>query len=234
MFLINMISVVIPVYNHAHTIRQCLESLAKQTFCPLEVVLVNDGSTDNFSEAVKDLKFDFDLKIINQENQGAPVARNHGFAQTSGELIIFWDADTIAHPQMLEKLARALTDNPKASFSYCQFKFGFKTIYSHEFDLELLRKVNYIDTTSLVRRADFCGFDESLKRFQDWDLWLTMTENGKTGVLVKEVLFKKIVGGREGISTWLPSWFYKFNLGLKRIQKYNTAKEVIFKKHHLS
>jgi hypothetical protein len=135
---------------------------------------------------------------------------------------------------MLIKMLSALQNNPQASYAYSRFKFGWKKMKSHEFEPELLKKINYIDTTSLIRRADFPigGFDESLKRFQDWDLWLTMLVNKKTGVFVPEVLFKKIVNGRRGISSWLPSFIFKLPWKTKKVLEYKKAKEVILKKHN--
>lgn len=226
-----LISVIIPVYNHAHTIKKCIDDILAQSYKPLEIIIVNDGSSDNFVQMISGFK-NSEFKIINQDNKGAAVARNRGFAQSKGEYVIFWDADTEAAPKMLEKMYKALQDHPKASYAYSQFKFGWKTIKSHEFDYELLKKINYIDTTSLIRRADFISFDESLKRFQDWDLWLSLSEKNKTGVFIPEVLYKKSVGTRKGISAWLPSLVYKFS-GLKSVKRYNEAKKIIFAKHQL-
>ncbi|TSC84801.1 MAG: glycosyltransferase [Parcubacteria group bacterium Gr01-1014_13] len=237
-----LISVIIPVYNHAHTLKRTLESLFNQTYRPLEVIVVNDGSTDNFDEVVKEclLLTDGDcigagsvLSVISQPNSGAPVARNRGFAISKGEYVIFWDADTLAHPQMLQKMFAYLQKHPEASYAYSQFKFGWKRIKSQHFDAEKLKQINYIDVTSLIRRADFPKFDESLKRFQDWDLWLTMLEQGKTGIFIPEVLYEKVVGSREGISTWLPSFMYQLPWKTKQVKKYEEAKEIIVKKHHL-
>ena len=237
-----LISVIIPVYNHAHTLKRTLESLFNQTYRPLEVIVVNDGSTDNFDEVVKEclLLTDGDcigagsvLSVISQPNSGAPVARNRGFSMSKGEYVIFWDADTLAHPQMLQKMFAYLQKHPEASYAYSQFKFGWKRIKSQHFDPGKLKQVNYIDVTSLIRRADFPKFDESLKRFQDWDLWLTMLEQGKTGVFIPEVLYEKVVGSREGISTWLPSFMYQLPWKTKQVKKYEGAKEIIVKKHHL-
>src|SRR3989344_3444989 len=237
-----LISVIIPVYNHAHTLKRTLESLFNQTYRPLEVIVVNDGSTDNFDEIVKEclLLTDGDcigagsvLSVISQPNSGAPVARNRGFAMSKGEYVIFWDADTLAHPQMLQKMFAYLQKHSEASYAYSQFKFGWKRIKSQHFDGDKLKQVNYIDVTSLIRRADFPKFDESLKRFQDWDLWLTMLEQGKTGVFIPEVLYEKVVGSREGISTWIPSFMYQLPWKTKQVKKYEGAKEIIVKKHHL-
>ena len=253
-----LISVIIPVYNHAHTLKRSIESIFNQTYRPLEVIVVNDGSTDNFEEVVKDCLLITDgdcigagsvLSVISQPNSGAPVARNRGFASSKGEYVIFWDADTLAHPQMLQKMFTYLQKHPEASYAYSQFKFGWKRIKSQHFDAEKLKKVNYIDVTSLIRRSALAvipsvvegslsntvgPFDASLKRFQDWDLWLSMLEQGKTGVFIPEVLYEKVVGSREGISTWLPKFIYQLPWKTKDVKKYEEAKQIIVKKHSLS
>ena len=232
-----LISVIIPVYNHAHTLKRSIESIFNQTYRPLEVIVVNDGSTDNFEEVVKECLLITDgdcigvgsvLSVISQPaNMGAPAARNKGFASSKGEYVIFWDADTLSHPQMLQKMFAYLQKHPEASYAYSQFKFGWKRIKSQYFDADKLKQINYIDVTSLIRRADFPKFDESLKRFQDWDLWLTMLEQGKTGVFIPEVLYEKVVGSREGISSWLPSFMYQLPWKTKQEKKYEGAKEII-------
>ncbi len=234
-----------------------MESLFNQTYRPLEVIVVNDGSTDNFDEVVKEclLLTDGDcigagsvLSVISQPNSGAPVARNKGFAMSKGEYVIFWDADTLAQPQMLQKMFAYLQKHPEASYAYSQFKFGWKRIKSQHFDAEKLKQVNYIDVTSLIRRSSLSPsyqegvggvavagpFDTSLKRFQDWDLWLSLLEQGKKGIFIPEVLYEKVVGSREGISTWLPSFMYQLPWKTKQVKKYDAAKEIIVKKHGLS
>ncbi len=256
-----LISVIIPVYNHAHTLKRTIESIFRQTYRPLEVIIVNDGSTDNFAEVIKDclLLTEGDnigggsaLSVITQSNLGAAAARNNGFANSKGEYVIFWDADTLANPQMLQQMYAYLQKFPDASYAYSQFKFGWKKIKSQNFDAAKLKQINYIDTTSLIRRSALSvltviptaveeslsntvgPFDVSLKRFQDWDLWLTMLEQGKTGVFIPEVLYEKTVGSREGISNWLPSFVYQLPWKTKQVKKYETAREIILKKHHLS
>ncbi len=247
-----LISVIIPVYNHAHTLKRCLLSILNQTHQSLEVIIVNDGSTDNFDEVAASchpeiISGKHSIKVINQENKGAPAARNRGFADSKGEYVIFWDADTLAHPQMLEKMLNALQTHPQASYAYSQFKFGWNKMKSQPFDADKLKKINYIDVTSLIRRESLnchpersegslstCPFDVSIKRFQDWDMWLSMLERGKTGVFVPELLYKKIVFGRTGISNWSPSFVYKLPWKIAKVKKYETAKEIILKKHHLS
>ena len=231
-----LISVIIPVYNHAHCLERCFFSLFRQTYRPLEIIVINDGSTDNFGEVMSALiKLpwiqNLSIKIIEQKNQGASAARNRGFTESLGEYVIFWDADTIARPEMLAKMQAALDSHPDVSYVYSQYRFGWKKIKSRPFDTESLKLTNYIDTTSLIRRTAVVPFDESLKRFQDWDLWLTMLEKGRVGVFISEVLFRKIVSGRRGYSEWLPSIMYRLPWQTRSVKEYGAARQIILRKH---
>ena len=233
-----VISIIIPVYNHVHTLKGCLDSVVKQQQdlpeAGFEIIVVNDGSTDNFQKVAEQLQKKYTFKLINQENKGAPAARNAGFRESTGELVIFVDADTFCYPKMFKEMCDALEKNPQASYVYSQFRFGWKKMKSHEFDKNLLKQNNYIDVTAMVRRGDFILFDESLKRFQDWDLWLTMLEQGKNGIFVPTVLYKKIVKGRKGMSSWLPSFVYKLPWKNQKVKDYEAAKEIVMKKHRLN
>lgn len=232
-----LISVIIPTYQHADALPGCLDSIFAQTYVNLEIIVVDDGSTDDTQDVLKDLKDR--ITIISQENQGSNPARNRGQKEANGEYLIFCDADVIMQPRMLEKLSQALQDNKDASFAYCSFKFGWKTFKGIGFNEELLKKKNYIHTSSLVRAKDFPGFDDDILRLQDWDVWLTMLEQGKRGVLVDEVLLSVRVSGESRIgSSWLPSFLYKIpwnSIGWapKQIQKYRAARDIISKKHKL-
>jgi len=234
-----LISIIIPVYNHANFLSKAVGSALSQTYRPLEIIIVNDGSTDNFGEVIKGLERkirqeDVSVKIINQENQGAPAARNHGFRESHGEYILFWDADTVAKPVMLTKMQSILADNPEVSYVYSGFKFGWKKFICQPFSAEKLKQVNYIDVGALIRRIDFPGFDEKLKRFQDWDLWLTMLEQGKQGVGISEILYQHLVDkNRTPISYWLPKFIYKLPWKSKRVKAYEGAREIIKQKHNL-
>jgi len=230
------ISAIIPCYNHASSVGRCLESIFAQTYRDIEVVVVDDGSTDDLDRALKPYLGKF--RLVRQENRGGPSARNHGFRESSGDLVLFCDADIVWKEDAFAKLAGALDVHPEAAYAYGSFKFGWKTFGLWEFDAERLRKHNYIHTGSLIRRAKFPGFDESLKRFQDWDLWLTMLERGDVGVWVPEVLCR-VMTKRGGISSWMPKIAYRIpwdKLGWKpkRVAAYEAAAAVIKKKHHLA
>lgn len=225
------ISVIIPVYNNADKIQKCLASVFNQTYKNLEVIVVDDGSTDNLLLALTNCQNR--LTILHQENKGAPAARNYGFKISSGELVIFLDADIVMKPQMIEKLYLALKTDESAAFAYSSFHFGWKKFKLWPFDYERLKKLPYIHTSALIRREAFPGFDESLKKFQDWDLFLTIAERGGRGVFVPEVLFKMASGGT--MSSWFPKIFFKLPFKTKSIRKqierYEATKQIIEKKH---
>jgi glycosyltransferase involved in cell wall biosynthesis len=234
-----LVSVIIPVYNHARALEQSLITLKNQTYRPLECIIINDGSTDEIAKYIPGyikLLMDAEIRVRyeSQNNQGASAARNHGLAMSTGELVIFWDADTVAKPNMLERMVGELVTHPEKSFAYSRFKFGFKTMHSADFSPSLLRRANYIDTTSLVRRKDITKFDTALQRFQDWDFWLTLVEHGKQGIFVPEVLFSKIVRGRKGYSSWFPSFFLALPWKTKRVREYLAARKKIEDKHSIA
>lgn len=226
-----LVSVIIPAYNASKTLKKSFKSLFGQTFGDYEVIVVNDGSTDNTRRILAE--YSDKITVINQENKGAQAARNKGFEISKGEYVIFWDADTVVKPSMLEEMLKALEKNPDCSYAYSQFKFGFKKMKGQKFKAEKLKENNYIDTTSLLRREDFLGFDEKLKRFQDWDLWLNLLiRKNKRGVYIPKVLYKKLVKGK-GISAWLPSFFYKLFPDDKRVRKFESAKKIVKEKWEL-
>ncbi len=218
-----MISVIIPFYKHKEKLLATLISLKLQTYQDFEIIIVDDGNE-------QPLSLDSNVRIVRQAHAGSAVARNTGAKEAKGEYLLFLDADIIMKPEMLQKMLDVLENHPEASYVYSQFKFGFKTFKLWPFDEDKLRQMPYIHTTSLMRRADFSGFDPNIKRLQDWDLWLTMLEQGKQGVFIPEILFSVKTGG--SISTWLPSFLYNFKW-LPWVKKYNAAVAVIRQKHHL-
>lgn len=234
----NDISVIIPTYQHAATIGACIRSLLSQTEQPSQIIVVDDGSTDSTRELVR--TFGEQVSYVYQANQGAPNARNAGAALATGAFLLFCDADVIAEPEMLKRLRETLTAHPEASYAYSGFRWGTRRFRARPFDPEALRKNNYIHSASLIRSSDFHGFDPTLKRFQDWDVWLTMLERGQHGVAIDADLFQiQHVPGRQGISAWLPSIAYRLPWRLigwkpKALRAYEAAREVIVKKHSLS
>ena len=222
-----MTSIIIPIYNQAKKLSNCLDSIKKQSYNNYEIIVVNDGSTDNIYEVIKKWQKEFGIKfkfVENEINRGAPVARNRGFRKSRGEFILFCDADAVLYPEALETMLKSLKEHPEASYVYPGHKFGWKTFRSFAFDAEKLKQMPYIHTMSLIRREHFpgSGWDESIKKLQDWDLWLRMLAEGHKGYWIDQVLFKVSPGGT--MSSWLPSFFYKlFPLSSNR-QEYHTIR----------
>lgn len=226
-----LVSIVIPVFNRQEIFAQSLASALAQDYPYLEIIVVDDGSEPAI--IVPDLPR---VKLIRQTNQGAPAARNHGVAGAYGDLVIFWDADVLAPKNFISKLFEGLEMNPGASYAYSDVYFGWKKMIAGEFDSERLSQGNYIHTAALIRKADFPEFDETLTKFQDWDLWLTMLNQGKTGVYVPNLAYKIVGGGT--MSTWLPRIAYKapfkYLPGIyQRVKRYEQAKQRVLQKHQL-
>ena len=232
-----MISVIIPVYNQANKIIRTIKSLEAQTFKDFEVIIIDDGSSDSLSEVVgkylENSQMTNAFYIFRQKNLGAPAARNFGFKKSKGEFLFFLDADVILAPKALRTYLDVLSNNPSASYSYSSFYFGNKLFKLEEFSPERLRRAPFISTMSLIRRSDFPVemWDTNLKKFQDWDLYLTMLKHGHGGVFINQALWKAITGGT--MSVWLPGFAYKLMPWLTRVKKYNEALKVIKFKHKL-
>ncbi|MFA7600977.1 MAG: glycosyltransferase family A protein, partial [Patescibacteria group bacterium] len=125
-----MISIIIPVYNGAKTIVNTVKSIEAQTYRDFEVIIVNDGSRDNtrsvFEKFLESFKVDNDYYFINQENKGAPTARNKGLKESRGKYILFCDCDSILKSDALEKMLQALESNPEVAYVYSSFYWGNK------------------------------------------------------------------------------------------------------------
>lgn len=139
------------------------------------------------------------MEIIVVSNEGtAPHQRNMGAEKATQEYIIFWDDDCVMPNGFLKRLLTVLKGS-NADYAYSGY-MGIAMnpnvepnhnfiIESQVFNINVLRQYNYISTMALIKRKSFIGFDEALKRFQDWSLWLSMSERGKFGVFVPDIKF---------------------------------------------
>lgn len=121
-------SVVIPLYNKANYIESTLKSVLDQTFTDYEIIVINDGSTDE-SEAVVHQFNDKRIQIFHQKNQGVSVARNLGIEKSTGKLIAFLDADDYWFPNHLQELTHLYSDFPDCGI-YCS-RYKIKTAKNH-------------------------------------------------------------------------------------------------------
>ncbi len=114
-----MFSVVIPLYNKAHTIVNTIQTVMNQTYSDFEVVVVNDGSTDNSVEVIQQHFSDSRIRIVNQQNQGVSAARNKGVESSKNELIAFLDGDDELLPEFLSKMNESVEQFPEAGMYCC-------------------------------------------------------------------------------------------------------------------
>jgi hypothetical protein len=196
------ISVLIPLYNHAEEVRSALASVAASEHQALEVVVLDDASTDRSQEAVRDF-FALHphlpgLLVEHVVNRGLGRTRNDLVAAARGELVFMLDADNEIYPTALDRLADALDVDPEAFFAYPMLEEhidGEPDTLRSFFPWEpgRLTKSNYIDAMSLLRRRelrDLGGYTEDprLLGWEDYDLWCRTAQRGLRGVLVPEIL----------------------------------------------
>jgi len=138
--------------------------------------------------------------IINDNDGNAPKKRNEGFAKSTQPFIFFCDDDILLPANYIGVLLKALEQHPEVGFAYTGYHgivlhpeshpiHGNFEIPAIEFNPQALKYGNYISTMSLMRRELFCGWDEKLKRLQDWSFWLTIVEKGNKGILVPSQTF---------------------------------------------
>jgi glycosyltransferase involved in cell wall biosynthesis len=199
------ISVVIPCYNHGAYVQEALDSVEASNYTNYEIIIVNDGSTDAFTvEKMHELSR-CGYHIVNQPNQGVCKARNNGIAKALGEYIMPLDADNKIRPTYIEKAIAVLDSQPEVGVVYGKsvyFGEGEKAHYSGEpFDPIKLYWANYIDNLAVFRKSAWeqvGGYDANtpILGIEDWDLWMTMYENGIGFHFIDEVLFDyRVVSG---------------------------------------
>lgn len=191
------VSVIIPTYNRASTLLRAVESVLQQTYSNIEVIVVDDGSTDNTSEIILSIQDDRVRYIKMEQNQGVSAARNLGVEYAEGKIIAFQDSDDVWKSDKLEKQMNYLAMNPNFSLVYCAF---YKHLKHHiyivpndlriEGDLEgdifpwLLMR-NSIGTPVILMYkecfVDIGGFDTALSSLEDWDLMIRFAEKYMIG-----------------------------------------------------
>jgi glycosyltransferase involved in cell wall biosynthesis len=189
-----MVSVVIPCHNYGAFLAEAIESALAQTHRPLEVIVVDDGSTDNTAAVAGR----YPIRVVSQQRLGVCVASNNGIRASSGEYVLRLDADDVLEPTYVEETLAALKPQPRAGFAYTEFTYFGAASGSYpveEFDPDSLAERNYIHASALMRRDAFeavGGYDPALAgaRCEDWDLWLACADRQLYGVFVRRPLLR--------------------------------------------
>lgn len=181
------VSIIMPCYNAAAHLAQSVGSVLAQTRADWELVVVDDGSTDDSWAQLQALAAsDSRIRIFRQANAGAAAARNHALGQARGRYTAFLDADDTWHPEFLETMSAALDGDPDAGLAYCGWQnqgLGggrdapfIPPDYENDGKIEsLLGGCRWPIHAALVRSRlvhDSGRFDESLSSCMDYDLWL--------------------------------------------------------------
>jgi glycosyltransferase involved in cell wall biosynthesis len=186
-----LISVVVTCYNYGRYLKGCLDSILAQTYRNYEIVIVDDGSTDNTAEVIRPFTELPNLRYIHQGNAGQSRAKNVGINNSTGDFIAFLDADDRWCPEKLEKQMTCF-DNPEVGVVYCRARYLDEDSLGFDYDMtaeylqprrgkvtEWLIFDNFIQFSSTVVRKkcfdEFGAFDETLKMGIDWDLWLRIS-----------------------------------------------------------
>jgi glycosyltransferase involved in cell wall biosynthesis len=180
------ISIVLPVYNQAHFLAEALNSIYAQTCQDFELIVVNDGSTDDTACVVADYQQRYAFTAINQTNQGLPRALNAGFQHASGEYLTWTSADNILQPNMLDVLSSALERDPAVGLVYADRYLitddgaNLGRFNLPDYDAHLLLHVNLVHCCFLYRRAcmERVGlYNPEFIYGEDWEYWIRISRH---------------------------------------------------------
>lgn len=179
------VSFVIPVYGKSPDVfAECLKSLHEQSLKDHEIIAVFDGVNAELQDVLKSFP---KVKALVVPHGGAAKARNSGLDMATGKYVVFWDADCLIKPDAAKRWLQEFEAIPDADFIYTGYELSNEggEFPSEPFDRYSLECGNYICSMSPIKREKALQWDESLEAAQDWDYWLTATENGLKGVFVE-------------------------------------------------
>jgi glycosyltransferase involved in cell wall biosynthesis len=209
-----LISVIVPCYNQGMYLKEAILSALASTYRPIEILIINDGSTDNSLQLAQELEAQHpEVQVLDQANAGVSKARNTGITTAQGEYILPLDGDDLIAPTYIEQGLAILSTRPKVKVVYCLAeKFtatNRKPWKLKPFSLQQLAKDNIIFVSALFRKADALavgGFSEDMNLGrEDWEFWIKLLKNGGEVVQLPEVGFfyrltptsqRKKTGGR--------------------------------------
>ena len=203
------VSIIIPTYNRANLLSRAIKSILNQTFKDFELIIVDDGSTDNTRQVVEKFqKEDSRIKYIWQENSGAPARpKNTGIKNSTGEYIAFLDDDDEWLPEKLEKQLKLFENSEKNNLGFvgCNFYINednktklYKIPKMKNVFKNLLEGVVINGSSGIMIKKLVIGnvglFDENFKSSEDWDLWIRISQKYDFD-FIKEFLFKRYFHG---------------------------------------
>lgn len=213
-----IVSVIIPTYNRALFIEECLNSVLNQTYRPIELLVVDDGSTDDTERITQKFKknketSDFQVILLRQKNKGAPAARNKGIKNASGSFIQFLDSDDLLLPTKIEVELAFLENHKNLDYVYSKAQYidDNKNYLDKYWGRELTQDskdyfyFSYQTMCALYRKSaieKYGKWDEELTISQDWEFSIRYILVGAKSTFINEVhsLFRKHSKGNIGAS----------------------------------
>ena len=196
-----VVTIVVPCYNYANYLPGAMQSVADQTYQDFEVIIVNDGSSDNTLEVAGELLEKYRgrllITLVDQENQGHPSAtKNTGYSYARGEYYFTLDSDDMIKPDYVEKVVETFEKHPDVDIVYPGYQTFGETDWFHippDFDFGSLKYWDYIPYCSVFKREVYERINgyktsSSLRIMEDWDFWLRACAEGFKFKPVKEKL----------------------------------------------
>jgi glycosyltransferase involved in cell wall biosynthesis len=181
-----IVSVILPTRDREHVIGDAIVSVQSQNFTDWELIIVDDGSTDDTVAVVAPYLADSRIRYVEQSNSGASAARNHGLRLARGSLIAYLDSDNVWYQDFLTVAVREFAVDPAIDVVYGvlvtdEHALDGTRLLWRPFDRDELLAGNYIDINTIVHRRSlvqrYGEFDEELSRLNDWDLILRYTQH---------------------------------------------------------
>lgn len=213
----DIVSIVIPAYNAEKFLEETVASAMASTYPFVEIIIVNDGSTDNTQQLIDSLTNKYPhIKAIQQSNQGVSTARNTGISVAAGKYILPLDADDLISPDYIEKAIEILDNNPQVKMvnGLGEFFGDRNGSWSLKpFSRRLLARKNMLYISGIFRKVDFDktdGFCPEIKGPEDWDFWISLLKRGGEVVRIPSVCL-----------------YYRIHANSKRIANKNKKKEAV-------
>ena len=191
------VSIIIPCYNHGQFLKECIDSILKQSFQDFEIIFVDDCSTDNSLEIISSYN-DSRIRIFKAtKNKGPAAARNLGIQNCNGVYILPVDSDNILNENCLDVFLSEIEKTPD-KIIYCDIQnFGDKNNLGvvSEYSTTRLFQGNFIENCSIYKKSwweDVGGYDENrlLEGLEDWEFWISLNRKGHYGRRIPGSLYR--------------------------------------------
>lgn len=190
------VSVIIPCYNQGKYLNEAVDSVLKSTYDNFEIVIVNDGSTDSYTNELLSRYNKPKCTVVSTQNNGLAEARNVGIRKANGTYILPLDADDRISPHYIEEAVQILENQKDIGIVYCRVKnFGMKNgeWKLPEYSLERMLRGNVIICSAFFRKSDWekvGGYKKEMKfGCQDWEFWLSLIETGVSAYRIPKIHF---------------------------------------------